>query len=91
MPWEYNPDELITLCEQCHKREKEEGLTSLKNLDSILKRSEFLTGYIDELATAFDIAYHEKVNKYELIESILFTILNKEIREMIFNKIKEYE
>ena len=59
-PWEYWDKDLITLCENCHKDEKEFRSDSEQALLEILKEKRFFWGDINELFLAFsDLSRYE--------------------------------
>ena len=49
-PWEYQADDLITLCEDCHRTEAEFLSQELEILTRALARQWYLSGDINELA-----------------------------------------
>ena len=52
-PWEYDDKFLITLCEECHKYEKDNINSVMKNLKESLARCHFLSYHINEIAEGF--------------------------------------
>ena len=48
-PWEYENDDLITLCESCHNAEKDERKNYEKNLIKILKHRGMLANEVHDL------------------------------------------
>ncbi len=63
-PWDYSNDTLITLCDSCHKIEKDSYYISLRKLQSILVHKTYLSDEIFKLAEVlrtFNMAYPPEV------------------------------
>jgi hypothetical protein len=53
-PWEYKLHELMTLCEECHARDREERQKAETRLSLALKKKGFLSTDLDTLAGAIE-------------------------------------
>jgi hypothetical protein len=81
-PWDYLPEQLITLCESCHSTEYEMMSDAISNLIEQIKDKGFLSFAVQELASAFNgliLPYPQEITA-AIIEHALRT---KEVFEMM--------
>lgn len=64
-PWEYRPDALVTLCQQCHEDETELLRDTEADLILILKQCGAMQEQLDEMAGIFCSYTHKQLGPHE--------------------------